>query len=160
MTFNSAKLLDDAGWKILMALQADARLSWTEIGRQVGLTTPAVAKRVRKLEEAEQIEGYHARVDPGRPGTRVLAFIRLSTPAERYPRVLALAATEHRILECHHVSGAEAFFLKVSVANLAELEKLIGQLGTLGQTTTSIVLSSPVARPDLAVEALRQERAP
>jgi Lrp/AsnC family leucine-responsive transcriptional regulator len=139
------KLLDQTGLKIIQALQADGRITFAELGRQVGLTTPAVAERVRKLEEAGLIAGYHAEVPPAQVGQGILAFIRLTTVSERYPRVLALAKRRPEFLECHHVSGTESFIFKVVTTSVGHLETIIGELSPFGGTATSIVLSSPIA---------------
>jgi Lrp/AsnC family leucine-responsive transcriptional regulator len=145
-TFQVEKILDRIGRKLLQALQENARLSYSELGRQLGLSAPAVAERVRKLEELELITGYHAEVDPAQLGYGVLAFIRLSTPTDRYPRVLELAQRLPEIRECYHVTGGEAFILKVLAASIPHLESLIAQLSAYGATSTSIVLSSPVKK--------------
>jgi Lrp/AsnC family leucine-responsive transcriptional regulator len=145
-TFQVEKMLDRIGRKLLRALQENARLSYSELGRQLGLSAPAVAERVHKLEEFEIITGYHAEVDPARLGYGVLAFIRLTTPTDKYSRVLELAQRLPEIRECHHVTGGEAFILKVLATSIPHLESLIAQLSTYGATSTSIVLSSPVKK--------------
>jgi Lrp/AsnC family leucine-responsive transcriptional regulator len=157
MTSRNERLLDQTGLRIIQALQTDGRLTFAELGRQVGLTTPAVAERVRKLEEAGIIAGYHAQVPPVKLGRPILAFIRLTTTADRYPRVLALARQQPEFLECHHVSGTESFILKVVTTSVGHLETVIADLSTFGGTATSIVLSSPIAwravEPGNSVEA-------
>jgi Lrp/AsnC family leucine-responsive transcriptional regulator len=142
------KLLDDVGWQILSELQADARVPFAELGRRVGLSTPAVIERVRRLEEAGVITGYHAAIDPSRIGLGVFALVRVSVASgvdtsRRLGRVL-LDCPE--VLEAHHVTGDDCYVCKVRVASVGHLERLIEQLGHYGNTTTSIVLSSPVAR--------------
>ncbi len=149
MTFDIEKLLDLTGLKLLQALQENARLSYSELGRQVGLSAPAVAERVRKLEEAKLITGYHAEVDPAALGYGVLAFIRLTTSTDKYPRVLEMAQRMPEIRECHHITGGESFILKVLATSIPHLESLIALLSTYGATSTSIVLSSPVKKHDL-----------
>ncbi len=112
----------------------------------MGLSQPAAAERVKRMEESGLITGYYADVDAGKLGLPITAFIRLATAAEKYPRFLAFAEQSTGILECHHVSGGDSFVMKVTVASTVHLEKLIGDLSKFGQTTTSIVLSSPVRR--------------
>ncbi len=140
------KLLDRTGKKLLAALQANARLSFSELGRQVGLSQPAAAERVKRLEDAGIITGYHAEVDAAKLGWPVPAFVRLITPPEKYPRFLKLAASWPEVLECHHVSGDDSFVLKVAVSSTAHLEEFIGRLTAFGPTTTAIVLSSPIPK--------------
>jgi Lrp/AsnC family transcriptional regulator, leucine-responsive regulatory protein len=148
-TFQVEKMLDPIGRKLLRALQENARLSYSELGRQLGLSSPAVAERVRKMEEAELITGYHAEVDPAQLGYGVLAFIRLTTSTEKYPHVLELARRLPEIRECHHVTGGEAFIMKILATSIPHLESLIAQLSVYGATSTSIVLSSPVRKQGL-----------
>ena len=134
-------------------MQENARLSYSELGRQLGLSAPAVAGRVRKMEEAGLITGYHAEVNPAQLGYGVLAFIRLTTSTDKYPRVLELAQRLPEIRECHHVTGGEAFILKVLATSIPHLESIIAQLSAYGATSTSIVLSSPVKKNGLDVAA-------
>ena len=79
----------------------------------------------------------------------MLAFIRLTTPTDKYPRVLELAQRLPEIRECHHVTGGEAFILKVLATSIPHLESIIAQLSVYGATSTSIVLSSPVRKHSL-----------
>ncbi len=144
LAFDYERALDATGWEILRALQADARISFSELGRRVGLSAPAVAERVRKLEEAGIIVGYHAQVCPEKIGYHLMAFIRLATTSEKCPIVSAFVARLPEVLECHRITGSDSFILKVIVASVAHLEALIDRLMPYGQLTTSVVLSSPV----------------
>ena len=144
LAFDHEKALDTTSWEILCALQEDARLSFTELGRRVGLSPPAVAERVHKLEEAGIIAGYHAEVCPEKMGYALMAFIRLSTTSEKCPTVSAFVSRLPEVLECHRVTGSDSFFLKVIVSSVAHLEALLDQLLPYGQLITSVVLSSPV----------------
>src|SRR6267143_3746505 len=82
------KLLDDVGWKILQQLQQDARLSFAELGRRVGLSTPAVLERVRRMEDSGIILGYHAELDAAKVGMPITAFIRISVVGELLQRII------------------------------------------------------------------------
>jgi Lrp/AsnC family leucine-responsive transcriptional regulator len=146
--FPDGKLLDATNWRLLEALQADARLSFHELGRRVGLTAPAVAERVRRLEQAGVITGYRAVVPRPRVGLPILAFIRLlGMNNERYyERMLAAVSAMPRVLEAHHVAGDDSFILKVAAADVQELEHVIAQLTRLGRSVTSIVLSTLLTR--------------
>ncbi|MCB0193794.1 MAG: Lrp/AsnC family transcriptional regulator [Anaerolineae bacterium] len=146
MTLENQKLLDHVGWQILRELQEDARLSFTELGRRVGLSLPAVAERVRRMEEAGIILGYRADVNTAKIGVSMVAFIRLTTSGSQYPKIIALAQDLPEVMECHHLTGTDSFIMKVIVSSIAHLETLITRLSTYGQTTTSIVLSSPVVK--------------
>src|SRR5579885_1294675 len=92
ITFDPEKLLDATSLEILSALQEDARLSFSELGRRVGLSSPAVAERVHRLEEAGIITGYHAQVDTEKLGYALTAFIRIRTTSETCPIVSAWSA--------------------------------------------------------------------
>ena len=138
------KLLDRIGRKILAALQENARIPLSRIGEKVGLSAPAVAERVKKLEEAGVIKGYHARIDPAAVGLPVSAFIHLTTDARHYPAVKTLAADMPQVSACHHISGDASFVLFVRVDDVSDLEAVVARLSPFGQTKTAIVLSTPV----------------
>ncbi|MDX2451307.1 Lrp/AsnC family transcriptional regulator [Desulfosarcina sp.] len=144
MDLQIEKLLDRIGRKILSALQENARIPLSRIGEKVGLSAPAVAERVKKLEEAGVITGYHARIDPSAMGRSVSAFIHLTTDARHYPAVKSLAADLPQISACHHISGDASFILHIRADDLSTLETVVGRLSPLGQTRTTIVLSTPV----------------
>jgi Lrp/AsnC family leucine-responsive transcriptional regulator len=145
MTLESEKLLDEIGWKIVRELQENARLSYAELGRRVGLSIPAVTERVRKLEDAGIITGYHAEINPEKIGRPITAFIRMNILGDA-PRLTAMLKEMPEIVECHRGTGGDSFILKASVASVHHLEKLIDGLLPFGMTTTSIVLSSPVVK--------------
>jgi Lrp/AsnC family transcriptional regulator, leucine-responsive regulatory protein len=138
------KLLDRIGRKILAVLQDNARTPLSRIGQKVGLSSPAVAERVKKLEEAGVITGYHARINPMAMGRSVSAFIHLTTDVRHYPTVTSLAADMPQISVCHHISGDASFILQVYVEDVSELETVVRRLSPYGQTQTAIVLSTPV----------------
>jgi len=138
--------LDSIDWKLLRALQNHARVPFAELGRQVGLSPPAVAERVRRLEDAGIIRAYRAEVAPSALGWSIMAFVRLQTSPDRYEDVRAIAQQRRDVLECHHVAGGDAFVLRIVAQSVAQLETLIERLSNYGQTTTSIVLSSPIMK--------------
>ncbi len=142
MDLNIEKLLDSIGQNILRELKADARISYSQLGRVVGLSTPAVTERVRKLEEAGVIRGYHARIREKNMDSAVTAFIELSAAASQYDQVKKAADKLDQVMECHHVSGDAAFVLKICVATVSDLESVVAQFSPFGTTRTSIVLSS------------------
>ncbi len=144
MGFQNEKLLDQIGLKILTVLQEDARVPLSRIGKKVGLSAPAVAERMRKLEEAGIIKGYHARIAPEAVGRSVSAFIKLTTDPQNYKAVKALAVDMKEIIACHHISGEGSFIIYVQVGDLPALEAVVERLSPYGQTQTSIVLSTSV----------------
>jgi len=143
---NSEKLLDDVGWQLLGLLQEDARLSFKELGQRVGLAPSSVAERIRRMEEAEILLGYHAEINLEKVGLPVMAFIRMSTPGQNSARIALLLRDMPEILECYRLTGSEAFIMKVCVPSVKQLEVLIDQLSQYGQPTTSLVLSIPLPR--------------
>jgi Lrp/AsnC family transcriptional regulator, leucine-responsive regulatory protein len=144
MTFDSERLLDGVGWKLLTLLQEDARRSYSELGRIVGLSAPAVAERVRRLEEVGVITGYHAAVDPAKVGLAIAAVMRLSGVSERIPQLTELIIATPEVLECHRLTGSDSYVLRVVAASIGHLERLIDRFVPYGEVTTSLVLSSPV----------------
>jgi Lrp/AsnC family transcriptional regulator, leucine-responsive regulatory protein len=142
MAFDSEKLLDDAGWLILEELQRDARLSMAELGRRVNLSAPAVAERVRKLEDAGVIIGYRAEVNLPRVGRSLLAFVRISAYGDVKEKVARVVKTTPEVLEAHRGTGSDCFILKIAVRDILHLEAVTDRFTAFGQLTTSIVLSS------------------
>ena len=142
-------LLDTLGWKILLRLQEDARCSLRQLGREVGLSAPAVAERVRRMEEAGIITGYHAAVDPTRVGLSIMAFMRLSGVGDLVTSFQEKVSETPEVLECHRLTGSDSFVLKVVAASIEHLEGLIDRFVPYGEVTTSLVLSSPVTRRTL-----------
>ena len=140
------KLLDQIGWKLLNELQVNGRLSYAELGRRVGLTTPAVVERVKRMEEAGIIVGYHADIDPMKVGLPITAFIRMSVVGDVFTRITAVVKNSPEVVECHRGTGADSFIMKVHVRSVEHLESLIDRLTPFGTTSTSIVLSSPVEK--------------
>lgn len=146
MALDSMYPLDETDWRLLVALQEQARLSYTELGRRVGLSAPAVTERMRKLEDAGVIAGYHAELNLAKAGLPITAYMRMSTPREESPRVAERLREVAEVLECARVAGPDSFIIKVGVASISHLEALIDQLAQYGQSSTSIVLSTPVPR--------------
>ena len=105
-------LADDIGRQILRILQEDGRISFNELGRKVGLSSPAVAERVRRMEEAGIILGYRAIVDQSRVGYPIMAFVRLSIPVSFLAQADELAKSIPEVLECHHLTGSDGVILK------------------------------------------------
>ena len=137
-------MLDTIGWNIAKALQENARLSYAALGRQVGLTAPAVAERVRKLEEAGVITGHHATVAPTKIGLALPVFIQLGMVQGQSRQVIDRVRALPEVLECYNVTGTACFLIKAVLPSMARLEALIEHLSAYGQTTTMVILSTPV----------------
>jgi len=121
-------------------------MPFTELGKRVGLSTPAVMDRVRRLEDAGIIKGYRAEVNVAKMGYPIQAFIAVNVVGDFMPRMSKLAKSIPEILECHRVTGSNTFMIKVIAASVEELEKTIDRLTPYVATTTSLVLSSLVDR--------------
>jgi Lrp/AsnC family leucine-responsive transcriptional regulator len=153
-TFDSRSALDDVSWRILIALQENARLSYSELGRRVGLTPPAVAERVRRLEEAGIITGYRVDLDLEKLGLTLTAIIRLAPRGRPSSELSGMLSSLPEILECHHVTGEDCYVMKVAVSSVHHLEAFIERLLRHGgESTTSLVLSSPVTHRVIAPAA-------
>src|SRR5262245_48312353 len=113
MAVESDGLLDDLGLKLLSILQKDARISYAELGRQIGLSPAATAERMRRMEEAGIIKGYRVDLDREALGLPVLAIVRMSCDGPKYRPFLKAVKIMDYIAECHHVAGSDAFILKV-----------------------------------------------
>lgn len=135
---------DATDWRILDALQAQGRASFTELAKAVSMSASAVTERVRRLEEAGVIKGYTAVVDPERLGLPILALVRLRYPTGNYKPFHDLLDTTPEIVEAHHVTGDDCFVLKVTARSMRHLEEVSGKIGGLGSVTTSVVYSSPL----------------
>ena len=143
--------LDRYNRALLDVLQRDARLSFSALAREVGLSQPAVAERVRRLEEAGVLTGYRASVARDRVGLPITAFLRLTCPGDRFRAVGTLARELPQVIECHHVTGEDCFFLKLAVDSLETLEQVTERFRAHGQAVTTIALSSVVENKPVAV---------
>ena len=157
MAIESTPPLDAVDWKLVELLQEDGRLGFAELGRRVSLSPPAVAERVRRLEDAGIVTGYHAHVDPAKVGLGLTAFIQRRCALGR-----CLLKTTHpddypEVLEIHKLSGDYCSMLKVRAASMQHLEAIIERFGQHGEMRTSIVLSSPLERRAIAAELIEKE---
>lgn len=136
--------LDEVDWQILSILQQSARISFKELGQQVGLTGTAIAERVRKLEDEGIIEGYTIKLNREKIGLPVMAFFKLRVNVEHCNRLRELAISLPEIIEAHRVAGSEYYILKVVLPSMQHLEAMMEKLLQLGAVEVSIVLSTPV----------------
>jgi Lrp/AsnC family leucine-responsive transcriptional regulator len=145
--------LDVTGRKLLSVLQENARLSYAELGRRIGLSPAATAERLKRLEDAGVITGYRVDIDREALGLPILAIIRMSCDGARYRSFVKAVKGVQNVVECHHVAGGDAFILKVVAHSVEELEGLVEKLLEHGVPTTSVVFSSPVVRRSLPLAA-------
>jgi len=134
-------ILDELNWKILKCLQENARLSNSEIGRQVGITSPAVSERIKKMEDAGIIQSYNTLVSPYEVGYQLKAIITLRAFMGMLKPFLEKVKTYNEVINCYRITGNENFVMEVVLKNQKHLESFIDQLIVYGESKTQIVLS-------------------
>ncbi|HUY76558.1 MAG TPA: Lrp/AsnC family transcriptional regulator [Ktedonobacterales bacterium] len=137
-------ILDEVNVRLLGELQRDPRLTMTELGRRVGMSSPAVAERMRRLEGAGVIIGYRLEVNPAALGLPLTAYIRVRPDPGQLPKVADLARQIPEVVECHRITGEDCFIIKVHLPALDQLDRILDRFLAYGVTTTSLVQSSPV----------------
>ena len=140
--------IDQTDRKIIGELTTDGRISLAELGRRVNLSSPAVAERVQRLERAGVITGYRAEVDPRALGYQLTAIVRIKPATGQLPRIPELALEIPEVGECHRITGEDCFFLKLHLRSIEELPAVLDRFLPYGETTTSIVNTSPIPRRD------------
>ena len=144
MTFDT-KLMDKTGWEILSALQINARIPFSELGRQVGLSAPAVAERVRRMEDAGILTGYRASIDPSKLGYVLEVFIRAEISGNNHDPAIRFISQSPNVLEFWNLTGHDGYLIRAVFRSVQELDELLNKnLGAFGTTTTALVLSKPV----------------
>jgi Lrp/AsnC family transcriptional regulator, leucine-responsive regulatory protein len=154
--------LDAIDLALLTRLAKDGRASLTDLAREIGLSRPSVADRLRKLESAGVITGYAARIDPTRLGLPLRAHVRLRPhqPNARAHGLREKLLTLGHVLSCVHVTGDDCYIIEVAARNPAHLEEMIDSLTGIGRTTTLLVLSEVVSPSDIDIEALLRAPGP
>jgi Lrp/AsnC family transcriptional regulator, leucine-responsive regulatory protein len=150
--------LDTVNLRVLEELQRDPRLTMTELGRRVGMSSPAVTERVRRMEEAGVICGYRLELNPAALGLPITVYIRVRPSPGQLPKIAELAEQIPEVVECHRVTGEDCFVLKVYIPAIDQLDRLLDCFLLYGSTTTTIVQSSPVPfrQPPLPDNLLRE----
>jgi len=141
--------MDNLNWKILKCLQENSRMSNTEIGRRVGVSSPAVSERIKKMEDAEIIEGYTTFVSPFEVGYQLKALITLRAFMGMLKPFLEKVKTYDEVVNCYRITGNENIVMEVVLKNQKHLEALIAQLISYGETKTQIVLSHVVKHSEV-----------
>jgi Lrp/AsnC family leucine-responsive transcriptional regulator len=137
-------LIDARNVEILALLEANPRVSVSELARCVGMSAPATRERIQRMEEAGVIRGYQLEIDPAALGYPIAAFIRVRPMPGKLPKIAELAVSLPQVMECHRITGEDCFILKVGLDSLDNLDVILDQFLVYGQTTTSIVQSTPV----------------
>ncbi len=151
--FTDDALLDATNRRLLEELQDDGRMSLAELGRRIGLSSPAVAERLRRLQDEGVITGFRAEVDPRRLGLSLGVIVRIRPAPRQLAAVAQLARETPEVVECHRVTGDDCYVMTAYVRDVAHLEELIDAFAAYGQTTSAIMQSSPVARRAVALPA-------
>jgi Lrp/AsnC family leucine-responsive transcriptional regulator len=128
----------------------------SELARRIKMSAPAVTERVQRLEQTGIISGYQLVVDPKAVGLPVAAYIRIRPGPGQLEKIADLARRTPEVVECHRITGEDCFLLKVHVSEVDELEGVLDDFLLYGQTTTSIVQSSPVPHRSLPIPADRK----
>jgi len=139
--------LDPTDMLIVEIMQADGRISVSELGRKVGLSQPAASERLKRLEERGIIEGYGARVNAAALGLGMMAVIRLRTTHEHIRACLKQFSEMPQIVEVLRLTGEDCFVLKVLVPSPSELETIVDSIARYGAVTTSLVLRGEPMKP-------------
>lgn len=140
--------LDPVNVRLLDELRKNPRMTMSELARRLDMSSPAVTDRVQRLEENGIITGYRLELDPRALGWPVAAFVRVRPGPGQLNRIAELARDTTEVVECHRITGEDCFLMKVYVAEIDKLEEVLDRFLMFGQTTSSIVQSSPVpARP-------------
>ena len=140
----SKLLLDSRNQKLLAALLKNPRASVTDLARKVGLSAPATRERMLRLEEAGVIKGWRVELDPKALGFPIAVLVRVRPMPGQLPKIAKLAQSLPQVTECHRITGEDCFLMRVHLRGLEELDGLLDRFLEYGQTTTSIMQSSPV----------------
>jgi Lrp/AsnC family leucine-responsive transcriptional regulator len=143
--FATNPLLDATNLRLLKLLSSNPRSSVKALAAEIGMSGPAVAERVQRLYDANIITGQRLEIDPRQLGLHVTAYVRVRPMPGALPDVAALAQATPEVVECHRVTGEDCFIMKVLVARIEDLEVVLDEFLKLGNTTSSIVQSTPVA---------------
>ena len=141
--------LDVLHWKILHCLQENARMTNANIGRRVGISSPAVSERIKKMEDAGIITGYKTVVSPFEVGYQLKAIITLRAFMGKLKPFLQKVKSYNEVLNCYRITGNENIVMEVVLKNQKHLESFIDQLIVYGESKTQIVLSHSIENGEI-----------
>lgn len=136
--------LDELSHQLLQLLAANPQRPASELARALGVSAPTVRDRIRRLEKMGAIRGVRLDIDPAALGLPIAAWVRLRPTAGQMGRIVQLAQDCAEVSECHRISGEDCFLLKVHVRALNDLEAVLDRFLVYGQTTSSLIVSTPV----------------
>jgi Lrp/AsnC family leucine-responsive transcriptional regulator len=155
---NDGLLRDAKNLELLRLLRRDPRAAIADLARGIAMSAPAVRERVQRLEDAGVITGTSLGLDPAALGYPVLAFVRVRPAPGQLGKVIDLSKRMPQVTECHRVTGEDCFVLKLRVAAIDRLDDVLDRFLAFGQTTTSIVQSTPVPPRELPLPDEAQAR--
>lgn len=136
--------LDAIDWKIIMALQENARVPMAVLGREIELSAPATAERVRRLEQRKVIRSYRAEIDLDRVGLKVQAIVRIKAGGRDLDKATRALCAFPEVFECYRATGGDCFVLRIAVSDIKELQRFLDRIASFGDLTTSVILSTPL----------------
>lgn len=142
---NKGILTDQKNLELLRLLQKNPRAPISQLARKIGMSNPAVKERVVRLEESGILAGFRLELSPKELGYQVIAFVRIRPLPGHLSKIAELAQSVPEVTECHRITGEDCFILKLYVKEISNLDRVLDQFLAHGQTTTSIVQSSPVS---------------
>ncbi len=148
---NRGLLQDQKNLELLHLLQKRPRAPISELARRIGMSNPAVKERVLRLQESGILEGYRLELNPKELGYNVMAFVRVRPLPGHVNKIADVVQSIPQITECHRITGEDCFILKVHLKQISDLDRVLNKVLAHGQTTTSIVQSSPVPLRDLPI---------
>ncbi len=149
------KELDETGLKILSILQKNSRESFSEIGRKVGLSAPAVAERIKKMEESGVIKNYTIELSHENLGLGMLAFMLVNLPGSfgvQVEKTESVISDIPEVLECHRITGRDDMVVKVVFKDIPHMKRIIDSIAPFGQINTCVVVTSFRNEPFLDIE--------
>lgn len=150
--------IDELNWKILSSLQTNSRESFSSIGRKIGLTSPAVAERVKKMEDTGILEGYIAKVSHNKLGYQLKAIITLKAFMGKLKPFLEKVKNLDEVVNCYRITGNENIIMEVVLQDQFHLEKFIDMLIQYGETRTNIILSDVISDAPVIKRKITNER--
>ena len=141
---NRGILTDATNLELLVLLQENPRAPISQLARKIGMSNPAVKERVLRLQESGILSGFRLELNPKELGYQVMAFVRMRPLPGHLNKVVELAQSIPEVTECHRITGEDCFIMKVYLKEISHLDRVLDRFLAHGQTTTSIVQSSPV----------------
>ncbi|MFF1571326.1 Lrp/AsnC family transcriptional regulator [Leifsonia sp. NPDC058292] len=148
----TSKALDETDIRILKGLEADPRISMSSLAKQVGMSAPATTERVQRMQRDNVIAGFRVMINPAALGYPITAYARIRPGVGQLPKIAALAQGEPTVTECHRITGDDCFLVKLHAPTIEDIQTVLDRFLLFGNTTTAIVVTTPVPLRGLPVE--------